>query len=219
LASEGVRPRLPWAGHLNWIAENPEWVRPILENLHSDGSRYVQKSVANLLNDLSKSQEQWVLELLETWLTHNSPSNETKWIAKHALRTLLKRGNAKALALMGYGSIEHITLNEWQLDKNVQIGEVLNGQFIITSQQKLGVLRLEYALWFLRKSQSPYRKVFKLAESCYNSDCKAFNLRHNFKLISTRYYLPGLHKIELIINGQTMHSSMFELQQSITNKS
>lgn len=215
LASEGVRPRLPWATHLTWIAENPEWVGPILENLKSDSSRYVQKSVANLVNDLSKSQEKWVLELIETWLKHeSSASPETKWICKHALRTLLKQGNVKALALIGYGDIHHIKLNEWQLDENVKIGEVLNGQFTITSQQPLGRLRLEYALRFLRKSQSPYRKVFKLAESCYETNCKTFNLRHNFKVISTRNYVPGLHTIELMINGQTINTSEFELQQS-----
>lgn len=215
LASEGVRPRLPWATHLTWIAENPEWVRPILENLKSDSSRYVQKSVANLINDLSKSQKEWVLELIKTWLKYeSSPSPETKWISKHALRTLLKQGNMNALALMNYGDILHIKLNEWQLDENVKIGEVLNGQFTIISQQPLGLLRLEYALCFLRKSQSPYRKVFKLAESCDETNCKTFNLRHNFKVISTRNYVPGLHTIELMINGQTINTSEFELQQS-----
>ncbi|BCN93490.1 hypothetical protein THMIRHAM_12750 [Thiomicrorhabdus immobilis] len=209
LASEGVRPRLPWATHLPWIAKNPDWVRPILENLKSDSSRYVQKSVANLINDLSKTQREWVLDLAETWMLN--ACTETQWIIKHGLRTLLKQGDSRALMLMGYGDVSHLRLSDWQLDTKVAIGEKLHGQFNLTSNKPMGLLRLEYALWFLRKSQVPYRKVFKLAESDYQTEYRTFHLQHNFKPISTRNYLPGLHKIELIINGQTLQTAEFTL--------
>lgn len=209
LASEGARPRLPWATHLPWIAENPDWLKPILENLKSDSSRYVQKSVANVINDLSKTQKEWVLNLMNIWKVNASV--ETQWIIKHALRTLLKQGDSGALALLGYGDIEHLVVSDWQLDKSVKIGTLLNGKFNITSSQKLGLLRLEYAIWFVRSSHCPYRKVFKLSESCYQTHVKEFTLRHNFKPISTRKYVPGLHKIELIINGQTLQTAEFDL--------
>ncbi|WEJ61616.1 DNA alkylation repair protein [Thiomicrorhabdus lithotrophica] len=209
LASEGVRPRLPWATHLPWIAENPNWVRPILENLKSDSSRYVQKSVANLINDLSKTQVDWVIQLCHAW--QSSQSEQTQWIVKHALRTLLKQGNPKALALIGYSVTTHIKVLGWDFDKQVSVGEVWQANFALDSIKDLGLLRLEYALSFLRKHQSPYRKVFKIAEADYKVNHKPFQFKHNFKVISTRAYVPGKHKIELIMNGQIVKTAEFEL--------
>ena len=209
LASEGVRPRLPWATHLPWIAESPDWVRPILENLKSDSSRYVQKSVANLINDLSKTQVDWVIQLCQTWQT--SQNEQTQWIIKHALRTLLKQGNPQALALIGYGSTTHIKVLDWNVVQKVSIGKAFQATFVLDSNEGLGLLRLEYALSFLRKHQPPYRKVFKIAEADYQINHKAFQFKHNFKVISTRVYVPGKHKIELIINGQSVKTADFEL--------
>ena len=209
LASEGVRPRLPWATHLPWIAENPDWVRPILENLKSDSSRYVQKSVANLINDLSKTQVDWVIQLCQAW--KSCQNEQTQWIIKHALRTLLKQGHSQALALIGYGSTSHIKVLDWKVDERVCIGGVWQANFVLDSTEGLGLLRLEYALSFLRKHQSPYRKVFKIAETDYQISHKAFQFKHNFKVISTRVYVPGKHKVELIINGQSVKSAEFEL--------
>jgi len=240
LASEGVRPKLPWAEHLPWIAQNPDWVKPIIECLKVDSSLYVRKSVANLLNDLTKSQADWVLQLFNDWLGNQTlqtasletakervpeiaskatgnPSNtickETRWIIKHALRTLLKQGHPSALAIIGYAGVEHLTVTDWQLDKRVEIGKQLPLAFRLQtdSQQTLGLLRLEYAVYFLRKQQQPYRKVFKIAEANYLVSEKAFVKQHNFKLISTRTYYSGLHKIELLVNGQVMHAEEFDL--------
>ncbi|WP_040724865.1 DNA alkylation repair protein [Thiomicrorhabdus sp. Kp2] len=210
LASEGIRPRLPWARHLSWIEEEPQWVLPILENLKNDESRYVQKSVANLLNDLSKTQPEWVLALCQNWLIN--PSQATYWIVKHGLRTLLKQGDVRALALIGYASSDHIRVKSWHLADKVNLGDKLHGEFELVAEQALGKVRIEYALSFLRKQHTPYRKVFKISESDYPMKTKAFYLTHNFKIISTRNYLPGLHKIELIVNGQILKTDQFELQ-------
>ena len=222
LASEGMRPKLPWAKHLPWIAENPEWVRPIIENLKSDSRLYVRKSVANLLNDLSKTQADWVLDLCEQWNQNQQACSETRWIIKHALRTLLKRAHPKALAIIGYAGVEHLTLSNWQLVKQVTVGERLAFSFNLktkpaesgktSSNPPLGHLRLEYALCFLRKQQQPYRKVFKIGEGNYEASERAFVKSHNFKPISTRTYYPGVHQIELLINGQVMLKAKFELK-------
>lgn len=90
LASEGVRPRLPWARRLNDFIQDPEPAVAIAHALRSDPSPYVCKSVANLINDISKDHASIIVELVGRW--QNDASQDTKWIIRHGTRTLRKRG-------------------------------------------------------------------------------------------------------------------------------
>lgn len=96
LSSEGVRPRLPWATKLSDFIENPKPILPILNNLKQDPSKYVQKSVANCLNDIFKDNPTAGKELVEIWLSKKY-TKETKWILKHSIRNLLKQEDQWAL--------------------------------------------------------------------------------------------------------------------------
>ncbi|NRP70225.1 hypothetical protein ILFOPFJJ_01104 [Ensifer psoraleae] len=51
LASEGTRPRLPWAMRLPELIRDPQPILPILGALIDDPEEYVRRSVANSLND------------------------------------------------------------------------------------------------------------------------------------------------------------------------
>ncbi|MGZ4117554.1 MAG: DNA alkylation repair protein, partial [Bacteroidia bacterium] len=64
LASEGSRARLPWSFNLDEVMKNPEVTRSILEKLKQDDELYVRKSVANHLNDFSKKNTKYMLELM-----------------------------------------------------------------------------------------------------------------------------------------------------------
>lgn len=91
LSSEGVRPRLPWAKKLNIFVEDPEPILPILNNLKDDPSKYVQKSVANCLNDILKDNPQFGMNIIDKW--RNDPTHERRWIIKHSIRNLIKQEN------------------------------------------------------------------------------------------------------------------------------
>nr|WP_235297335.1 DNA alkylation repair protein [Portibacter marinus] len=95
LASEGVRPRLPWASKLDVFIQRPKLILPILDNLHNDKIKYVQKSVANCLNDILKDNIDIGKELIDKW-KEGYCSKECNWIIKHALRNLLKNNDSWA---------------------------------------------------------------------------------------------------------------------------
>ena len=67
LASEGCRPRLPWGISLQIFKKDPSKVLHILEQLKSDSSIYVRKSVGNNLNDISKDNPQAVIDFVNKW--------------------------------------------------------------------------------------------------------------------------------------------------------
>lgn len=84
LASEGLRPKLPWASKLEIFIENPEPVFEILELLKEDRVKFVQKSVANHVRDYVKVNPAAAEKLIKSWKKSLNPY--TQWIIKHAER-------------------------------------------------------------------------------------------------------------------------------------
>lgn len=82
LASEGLRPKLPWATKLDTFIDNPEPVFGILELLKEDEVMFVKKSVANHLTDWLKVNKPPTIELIKKW--QKSDNKNTKWIIKKA---------------------------------------------------------------------------------------------------------------------------------------
>lgn len=86
LASEGLRPKLPWAPKLETFITRPEPVFEILELLKEDDVKFVQKSVANHLTDYLKVNPEPTRRLIDDW--HKSNNKNTLWIVKHATRKI-----------------------------------------------------------------------------------------------------------------------------------
>ncbi len=99
LSSEGVRPRLPWATKLDVFIQDPKLIIPILNNLKDDTSKYVQKSVANCLNDILKDNYTTGKEVIESW-NEKDIGKERKWIIKHSLRNHIKSKDEWALKVI-----------------------------------------------------------------------------------------------------------------------
>ncbi len=88
-ACELTRPKGVWCAPIRALQAEPERALPLLEPLRADPSRYVQNSVANWLNDASKTQGPWVAAVGERWLAE-SPSDATRYIVRRARRTMDK---------------------------------------------------------------------------------------------------------------------------------
>ena len=86
-AIEAIRPRGVWCPHIEALKDSPELALPLLDPLKIDPERYVQDSVANWLNDASKTQAPWVRKICAQW-RDDSDSEVTTYITKRALRSL-----------------------------------------------------------------------------------------------------------------------------------
>ncbi|WP_080846312.1 DNA alkylation repair protein [Cytobacillus gottheilii] len=202
LASEGMRPRLPWGVALQSLKKDPSPIMPILELLKKDESLYVRKSVANNLNDISKDHPQLVLALAEKWLgTHPN----TDWIIKHACRTLLKKGDPAALSLFGYSGAEGISVQNFRIEnETIHIGGELLFSFAITSERTEPTpIRLEYRIHYAKALGKQSAKIFKITENTISKDKPLlYKKKQSFKDMTTRKHYPGDHTISILINGE-----------------
>ncbi|WP_332629637.1 DNA alkylation repair protein [Halalkalibacter flavus] len=208
LASEGARPRLPWGMTVPKLKENPYIVLPILENLKKDQSLYVRKSVANNLNDISKTHPDLVREIASKWYGDHEHTN---WIVKHACRTLLKKGDKQVLAIFGYENDEAVKLDHFTCSNQVAIGEAIQFSFRIQATEDTKV-RIEYAIDYVKARGNRNQKVFKITEMKLLYDqTKEYSKTHSFKNLSTRKHYQGKHTITIIINGTPKASLDFEV--------
>ncbi|WP_104381881.1 DNA alkylation repair protein [Sphingobacterium sp. HMA12] len=210
LASEGMRPRLPWAMAIPFLKQNPAPILPILNLLKSDVSESVRRSVANNLNDISKDHPVILLEIARHW---RGTSSETDAIIKHASRTLLKQGHPEILHYYGLDGTDFKTTDLCIETPVVKIGEKVSFSFQIENTQPYPkALRLEYGLYYKKSNGLLSRKVFKISERIYQgSETNRIQRNQSFKVITTRKFYTGRHKISIIVNGQETLTMDFEL--------
>lgn len=209
LSSEGCRPQLPWGQVLTKFKKDPAPILPILHQLKSDPSLYVRKSVANNLNDISKTHPELVVKIAKDWYGDNE---YTDWIIKHGCRTLLKKGNRDVLGIFGYHNADCINVKDFILDAStISIGEDLTFSFSISSYEATKV-RLEYGIDYVKANGKRNRKIFQISETALKeNEEKFYTKKHSFADLSTRKHYAGLHSIGLIVNGVERDTLNFKL--------
>lgn len=214
LVSEGSRPRLPWATRIDAFIRDPTPVLDLLDRMKDDTVPYVQKSIANNLNDITKDHPELVLETLGGWL-EGEPAPGRQWIARHGLRTLIKAGDQRALALLGSTGAEQIRLDKLTLGATaLRIGEQLPFACTISNtDSQAHKLSIDYAIHFVRGRGQRNEKVFKLTTITLPSgESRRIERSHSFERARIRRYYPGQHRFELKINGRVVGGREFELQ-------
>lgn len=211
LASEGCRPRLPWSFRLDALVADPSPVAPILETLKADPSLYVRKSVANHLNDITKNHPEWVLDRVAAWDLSNP---HTAWIVRHALRSLVKAGDRRALGLLGAGEPAKAEVRDLTVTPQaLRLGGTIALSFLLASTadrpQKLVV---DYAIHYVKKGGKASRKVFKLKTLTLAAGAiERLGRRQVIRDFSTRIHYPGRHEVEILVNGETLGRTWFDI--------
>jgi 3-methyladenine DNA glycosylase AlkC len=210
LASEGSRPRLPWAMAIPALKKDPAPILPLLENLKNDPSEWVRRSVANNLNDIAKDHPDLVLQLARNW---KGISKETDAIIKHGCRTLLKQGHAEILKHYGLES-KNILVRDFIIKTpHVKIGDSVEFDFTVTNTDPFQqTVRLEYGIYYNKANGQLAKKVFKISERVYEPGRQEnIQRKQSFRLITTRTFYPGLHQLSIIINGEEKERKSFTI--------
>ena len=211
LCSEGTRPRLPWGQALKDFQADPTITLFVLDALVDDPERYVQRSVANHLNDHSRSHPDFVVATAARWLEHRTDTR--RWVVRHGLRRLVKEGHQGALQLLGYGPPEISNIRLRLSPTPVAVGDSFGIELSLASGASTDqALLIDYAVHYRRKDGSLGPKVFKWAErELVPGERLKIRKNQHFRHTSTRRLNPGEHAIEVQINGQVVARERFEL--------
>lgn len=210
LASEGCRPRLPWAMAIPALKKNPLPIFPVLENLKNDPHEWVRRSVANNLNDIAKDHPDTVIRIAKQW---KGISKETDAVIKHGCRTLLKQGHPLILKQFGLTGKNISAAGFKIITPTVKMGTHVEFTFKVRNEHtRPQLVRLEYGMYYQKSKGHLAKKVFKISERIYQPGEEAtIQRKQPFKYITTRKFYPGLHQVSLIINGEEKEPHSFVL--------
>ena len=214
-ASEGCRPRLPWGMALQIFKKDPSKVLDILEQLKSDPSIYVRKSVANNLNDISKDNPQFVIDVVKRWINVNP---HTDWILRKGCRTLIKNANPEVMELFGYTNFSN---KELQISKasilvepsEIKIGESCEFRYELEIPEGVEAhIRIEDGIDFVKARGNISRKLFLISDKTVAGGTFINGVKkHSFANLTTRRHYTGEHVIALLVNGQEKAHTVLKL--------
>ena len=212
LVSEGTRLRLPWAMRVPWLDQNPARVLELLELLKDDPTTLVRRSVANNLNDLGKIHPELLHETCAGWLT--GASDERRALVEHALRSAIKRGEAGALALLGFGKKPSVAIESVHFaPRRVTIGGHVAVRFTVRSTARVAQdLLVDLRVHFVKASGRATPKAFKLKRITLPAGGQVeLAGRVSLAVHTTRQPRPGRHAVDLVVNGAIMPAGAFDV--------
>jgi 3-methyladenine DNA glycosylase AlkC len=214
LVSEGTRPRLPWAIRLPMFQRDPAPVLALLERLKDDPALYVRRSVANNLNDIGKDNPQVLTKTARQW--RRNASTQRQWIIRHALRSLVRQGDAGALSVLGFPATANVTVSGARLSPaRVREGEAVTVNFALHNPtRKKQALLVDFRIHYIKANGHARPKVFKLKSVELAADeTMHFSKKVSLAPMTTRRHYPGRHQVDALINGQVFPLGAFTLTE------
>lgn len=215
LVSEGTRPRLPWAPRLPAFVADPAPVLELLELLRDDPSEDVRRSVANSLNDISKDHPELVVKVAARWWADGSP--ERRRLVRQALRTLVKRADSGALAVLGLAAADHLELVAASIDPpDPVIGQRVRIEVGVADRRDHGgpqQVAVDVLVHFVRSTGTTHR-VFKAGvRELRPGETGTFACAVSLAQHSTRKHYAGVHRVQAQVNGQRTDLGTFTLRE------
>lgn len=207
LVSEGTRPRLPWGARLRELQADPRPSIVLLDRLRDDPSPYVRRSVANHLGDIVKDHRELALETAERWCS--AGGDHVDEVVRHGLRTLVKSGEPRALALLGYDAEAAVTLVGFEVSPaSIAIGDHVTVTVELTTDATAPVpVVIEYRIHYLGARGPRTPKAYRLAERILEPGVVAsLRRRQRFVHASIRTLYPGEQLVEVQVNGRVLGS-------------
>jgi len=202
----------PWPARLPAFQKNPAPVIELLELLKDDPALYVRRSVANNLNDIGKDHPELLAKTAKQWL--KGASDERRWIVQHALRSAVKRGEAGALEVLGFGQSARVDIgNACITPKRVVMGEKVSIAFDVsnTSTKPQEVL-VDFCIHYVKAGGKTSAKVFKLkVVRLAPHETVRLSKTVSTAEMTTRKHHAGLHRVEVLLNGQARALGKFDL--------
>ena len=126
----------------------------------------------------------------------------------------MKQGHPVILKYYQLNTSDKIELSNFKIiNPRLTTGDDLVFSFTLHNREiTLQNIRIEYGLYYMKQNEQHSKKVFKISERTFQPDEKADIVRkQSFRIITTRKFYSGLHKLSIIINGQEHTATEFEL--------
>ncbi len=212
LVSEGSRPRLPWGLRLQALVTDPAPTLPLLRALQDDPSAYVRRSVANHLNDIAKDHA----DLVAGWVHEHrrGASAQRAALLRHASRSLIKQGHTPTLAAWGLQPGLQGSAGLVLSAPHAAVGDGITLAVTLTSTARASQnLVVDYVVHHMRANGGTSPKVFKGWKlALAPGETRALAKRHSLRPVTTRTLYPGLHRMEVLVNGSAVAAAAFDLQ-------
>ena len=212
LPSEGMRPRLPWGAGVRRLTDDPLPGLAILQRLRHDPSDTVRRSVANHLNDVAKAHPQLVVDTLAAWV--EEPATDRRMVA-HALRTLVKRGDLRALQVLGLTTESQVVVERFDVSPGiVEMGThiTLSADVRSTSSEPQRLV-VDFIVHHATAGSATSLKVFKWTTiDLAPGEARTLVKRRLIQQASTRTYRAGAHRVELQIAGRIVAATSFDVR-------
>lgn len=213
LPSEGTRPFLPWGQGVPALLADPELGIALISELRHDQDEVVRRSVANHLNDIARNHGDRVVDITSEW----SADDVDPSLIRHALRSLVKKGDPGALEVLGFTTDPQIDGIAFAVSPgHISLGDNIELSAAMTStgdaSQKLVV---DFVIHHVNASGATSPKVFKWTTiDLEPGEERTLTKRRRIATASTRRYHRGTHRVELQVAGTVVAESSFELKDS-----
>lgn len=210
--AESLRARLPWGVVVEQLQTEPDRVLPVLEVLRADPLPSVRRSVADCLNDLSKSQPDWVVEVCRRWKTEGSETVAA--VVRQGLRGLAKEGHRGALSLLGFEpSAQGLAVEFSCAPRSLVLGEAVKFKAALSNvTQNLLRFNLDLVIHLVKADGQTRARVLPWKALELPAGRRVELLKEQpMKAEAVGQLHPGAHRVELRASGEPLAESLFHL--------